>query len=336
MKKILIVGNQGYIGTALSEYLITRNYDIQGLDLGIFKNNILEPINECRTILKDASNVESNDLKKYDCIINLAGMANDPISKVDSSSYYDKTVEFSNRLASYAKQLNKFYIYPSSCSVYGNNKDICSEVTSLNPLTEYAKSKVNIENYLLKISDESFKPIILRLGTVFGFSSRMRFDLVINMFIGMKLCDLPISLNSNGISTRPHLYIKNVCEVFEQMILNASRIKIKQVFNVGTNGNNMSIIEVAKLLSKMGNNSNIEITRPGKENLNFDQNIISGQDKRDYTVNFDKINEFCPELNFTSIPDGIEMTIQKLLEIGLDKSKFENKKFYRLKYLETL
>ena len=338
MKKILVLGSQGYLGTRLTRYLKDCGYFVNGVDLGTFANCLIsDDFIETLTITKDASSISKWDLEKYDVLINLASNSNDPISKVNPETYYKPAEIFSENIAIFCKDLGLKYIFPSSCSIYGVTNDMCDEISLPNPITEYSKSKLHIESKLQKLANQDFAPVALRLATIFGYSPRMRFDIVVNMFTGMLLTQNKILLNSNGMSWRPHLFIDDALEAFRCVLEWNNNSGKMEIFNVGNNFNNLTIYQTAELMTSLFTGSTIEYLNPDINNLIFtDTKVISGKDERNYRVGFDKIYRTFPDYkNKTSLLDGVTSMIKELKRVNLDFDKFKDKKFYRLHYLEN-
>ena len=132
--------------------------------------------------------------------------------------------------------------------MYGYNKNVVNESSETNPLTGYSKNKLEIENYITSIADNNFKPIILRFATIYGLSPRMRFDVVINMLVGMAIIKNEVILNSNGQASRPHLHIDDAANVIQNSIEFDEYSKYLLV-NVGQNIDNKKIIDAAKIIT---------------------------------------------------------------------------------------
>ena len=340
MTKILVIGSQGYLGTRLVEYLRDYGHAVQGMDIGNFQSCILDPnFTEGHTSKRDALDVSREDIEGFDAVINLASNANDPTSNVDPERYYSEGVRFSERIAIDCKAFGIRYIFPSSCSVYGAGEEgICSENSETKPLTAYSKSKVIIENKLAKLSDENFSPVALRLATVFGYSPRIRFDLVINMFIGMLITENSIMLNSNGESWRPHVYIEDVMEAFNcaaQWDVSSGKL---EVLNIGNEENNLTVKECASQLSQLFPGSKVSSLDENLSNKIFaDRKVVEGKDARDYRVDFSKVYSRLPGFSIkTPLLEGAQELIEKLQGLNLDGETLRNEKFYRLKFLEGL
>tara|TARA_Y100000768_G_C23949275_1_gene669271 strand:- start:247 stop:1305 length:1059 start_codon:yes stop_codon:yes gene_type:complete len=339
--KILVIGSQGYLGSRLNYFLRKYEYDFKGLDTGYFKNGVLGIANNSKDNYFNIENVSEKDLKDFDFIIQLADFSNDPIDKLNPKTFYRRTKNYTIKIAKICKKLGIKFLYPSSCSVYGVNEKILNEKSSTNPQTHYSKNKLIIENELKRLSDKNFVPIILRLATVFGYSPRIRFDVVINMLIGMGLTSRKIVLNSDGQSWRPHLFIDDICIIILKFI---ELKKIKNSFfplNVGCNQNNEKIITVAKKiknkiknceLNYLNNNINTNLNK----DLIKDRKITNGKDKRTYKVNFNKIHKIIKNIKFTSIENGIQKTINDLKKNKINLKKFQKREFYRLQQIEYL
>jgi nucleoside-diphosphate-sugar epimerase len=340
-KKILIIGNQGYLGSRLSDFLLSKNYYCEGIDTGYFKNNKITNPLKIKTKKKSASQVKKNDIRGFDVVLMLAAFSNDPVGELSAKTFYKPTVSYTVNIAKICKSLGVRFIFPSSCSVYGYGKQTFTEKSGLKPLTHYSKNKVEIEKKLLKISSKNFRPIILRLATVFGLSPRMRFDIVINMFAGMAITNKKIILNSNGLAWRPHVHIDDVCMIFEKFINIDLNKNMKFIFNVGSNINNCRIVDLLKFLKKNIKDLSINFLHksPLEKNDLFKDKKIShlGMDKRSYIVSFNKLNLLIPNLKFKyDLEIGISKLIRDLKKSKLKKNIFESYKFYRMQALKKV
>src|SRR5579859_1602689 len=152
-KKVLVTGNNGYVGSVLSQLLIENEYNVVGLDTGYYEKCELFPSNiKIKQIKKDIRNVSSEDLSGIDAIIHLAALSNDPLCEFNPKLTYDINFKSSVKLAKLAKKTGiARFVYASSQSMYGIAKNgIVYEDSPVNPITAYAKSKIMTEQEVSK------------------------------------------------------------------------------------------------------------------------------------------------------------------------------------------
>ncbi len=340
-QKILVIGSQGYLGSRLSKFLGEHGFYFKGLDTGYFKKGVIGKVNNSNDFYFDIENITKKDLSKFDVVIQLADFSNDPIDKLNPKLFYNRTKNYTIKIAKICKKLGIKFLYPSSCSVYGINNKELTEKSLTNPQTYYSKNKIEIEKGLKKLSDKNFVPIILRLATVFGYSPRIRFDVVINMLIGMGLTSKKIILNSDGQAWRPHLFIDDVCVTIIELIKKKNLKNSYFPLNIGINHNNEKIINVAKLIKSKIKNCKLQylsesIQNDLDQNLIKDRKITNGKDKRSYKVNFNKLHKILKNVKFTKIEIGVQKTINDLKKNKINLKKFQQREFYRLQQIEYL
>lgn len=341
MKKVLITGSLGYIGSVLVPYLQDKGYHCVGYDTGFFRDALLYAPASTDTVLKDVRDITGADLEGIDVVVHLAGISNDPLKGLDAARVYDPTLVYSLNLAKLCKQKGIKFIFPSSCSVYGvGQAKLLTEASLAHPQTPYSLNKLQVEEGLRSLSDQNFSPIALRFATVFGPSPRPRFDLVINMFAGMAVVDKQLVLNSDGQAWRPNVHILDVCQAFWRAIELDYHQGELLVLNVGDESNNRQIIELAKM---------VQATVPGcglkflAENPELDaaglirDRKVKGADTRTYQVSFAKIREVIPEFRCEwTVERGIGDLVTLLRKLPLTEEMFKRTGFYRLQQLEYL
>jgi nucleoside-diphosphate-sugar epimerase len=343
MKKVLIIGNQGYLGSILTGYLQDRGYYCEGADIGFFQYGVLYPPQVVPMIAKEARDVTEEDIKDFDVVLMLAGISNDPFGKLSYKEIYDPTRDYAIKVAKMCKNVGVRFIFPSSCSVYGDGGDgsQLNENAPTNPLTPYSLNKLQIEQDLTEFADKNFSPIALRFGTVFGASPRIRFDVVINMLCGMAVTEKKVILNSDGQAWRPHVYIDDVCESFRCSIDWDYNDGNLMVLNVGRDDNNWKVIDIAKLIQLEVDGCELKFLGQsigdGKDDLVKDRKIQDGVDNRTYQVSFEYIHKTLPGFKADwSVERGVKQLIKDLNRWKLNETKFKQREFYRLQQIEYL
>ena len=181
--KFLITGGAGYIGTTLIPYLLRKGHSIRLIDKFFFGKKNIKKHRNLEIIDKYTINLEKENFKDVDIVIDMVSISNDPSGERFQKSTWDINWKSRVECCRLAKKTNvKKYILVSSCSIYGatNHNVVVNEISEPNPQTTYAKANRKAEVDNLQIADDKFEVIVLRLATAFGVSKRMRFDLAIN------------------------------------------------------------------------------------------------------------------------------------------------------------
>lgn len=339
MKKILVFGAGGYVGSVLCNFLINDGFDVIAVDRFFFGVEKLSKIKSSnfKIIVDDIRFFDESILKGVDVVIDLCGLSNDASSDIDPKYTSEINCEGSCRLAELSKK-NKIshYIYSSSASVYGfSNTKFMDENFDLNPLTEYSKSKVSVEKKLSEIMDDSFNVTILRNSTIYGLSPRMRFDLAVNIMTLTGTKNGIVYIMGDGEQWRPFVHVKDVVGVIIHCINNLKRCK-NEIFNVGSNQQNFKIKDLAQKVSSMIDKSKIISIPNNPDHRSYSLNFSKLKDKLNYECKYsieDGVNEIKNSLN-TGLVDGEDETThtlrwyQKL--IFWDKKISELKKYNRL------
>jgi len=329
--KIFVTGVEGYIGVLLAPLLMEKGHEVVGLDTGYYRDGwLFSDKNLVPTmplmINKDLRHITQEDLDGCDAVVHLAELSNDPLGQNNPENTYKINHIGSLELAKLAKKLGiSRFVYTSSCSVYGlGSGEFLSEKAETNPQTAYAKCKVLVERDIGELADENFSPTFLRNATAYGASPRMRFDIVLNNLSGLAWTTKNIAMTSDGTPWRPLVHVMDICKAI-LCALEAPRINIhNEVFNVGHNGDNYQVKEVAQIVGDIF---------PGCS-VSFGD---SGGDNRSYRVNFDKIHENLPDFNCDWDAEAGAMQLREVFErISMADEIFKFRPFTRLKQLEYL
>jgi nucleoside-diphosphate-sugar epimerase len=301
MKKILVIGNLGYVGTVLITYLKKNNCYVKGIDTNFFYFPDQENPNKDlphEQLFKDIRNVTEEDVKGYQNVIFLAALSNDPLGRIDEGLTLEINYKSVLRLAKMCQKNGcKKFVFASSCSVYGfleDQKDVITENYRCKPLTEYARSKYQCEKKLNLISSKKFKVTCLRFGTACGVSRLMRFDLVLNDMVANAFFKNKILILSDGKPWRPMIDVKDMSKLFFFFLKNNIK-KNFNVLNAGGKNCNYTVLDLAKEIKKVYPKCSIQI-------LNQNPN-----DKRSYKVSLKKLNDITyKKIKFTPIKKSIK------------------------------
>ena len=177
--KVLVTGGTGYIGRILIPDLIKKGHETTVIDRGFidYSNPTDDYGKEVKILRDDIRTCDPQLLKGFDAIIDLAALSNDPAGNLNKMSTWDINYIGRLRIARLAKKMGTSrYVVASSCSVYGFKDEICTEKTTVNPLTTYAEANVAVEKDNTALNDKNFWSTALRFATVFGYSPRFRLD----------------------------------------------------------------------------------------------------------------------------------------------------------------
>tara|TARA_B110000858_G_scaffold177023_1_gene211646 strand:+ start:1190 stop:2191 length:1002 start_codon:yes stop_codon:yes gene_type:complete len=310
-KTIMLIGGAGYIGSVTADEFIKKGYKIKIYDNLIYKqNNIFqryinsEKVELIKGDIRDEQ-LLSSSLKDVDNVVMFAGLVGDPITKRYpelSNLINTKAIENSFSIINNSK-VDRF-IFISTCSNYGlipDNK-LANEDYPLNPLSLYSKSKVSCEKKLLSYSKNSnFTPTILRFATAFGLSPRMRFDLTVNEFTYWLAKKNELIVYDKD-TWRPYCHVLDFANLIEKVFLAEKKDIAFEVFNAGHSNNNATKEMLINLILRY--TGDVKIIYQG-----------DGVDKRNYKVDFSKVNKV---LDFTpkyTIEKGIQ-EIFKEIELG--------------------
>ncbi len=315
--KIMVTGDQGYIGAVLVPMLMDKNYEVIGYDAGFFAENLLQPLVENYIkIKKDIRDINKKDLEEVDAIIHLAGLSNDPLGEFSPKLTEDINYSGTMRLAELAKEAGvSRFVYASSQSMYGissTSDELDEDDSDKNPITAYAIAKWNAEQKLHLISTDNFVVTSFRPSTVFGVSPRLRCDIVFNNLVACAYTTGKIEIMSDGTPWRPIVHIKDVCSAFIAGLEAPAHIVSGRAFNVGIPDGNFTVRDIAEAAQRAVPGCDLVFT--GEH----------GKDSRTYKVGFTRI---LTELSDYYKPEwDLDMGGKELVEF-FDNIDFKEKQF---------
>lgn len=328
LKKVLVTGNLGYIGSTMIPVLTESGYEVTGFDIGYYEDCDLVSQSQKlkKQIKKDLRDVTTEDLKDIDCVIHLAGLSNDPLGEFNPSLTEDINYHATMKLASCAKEAGvKRFIYTSTQSVYGladTSKEV-DEDGEKNPLTAYAVTKWQCECDLKPLCSDDFVITYLRPATAYGASPNLRTDIVFNQFVAYAFTNKLIEIKSDGSPWRPMSHIRDITAAFIACIEAPAELIKNQAFNVGTTENNYTVRDLATAAQKCVDGTDVTFT--GEHT-----------DPRSYRVTSNKILTVLKDYYKPSwsIQMGGDELMKFYSDIKFDKPLFEGDKTVRLKCLK--
>lgn len=280
--KILVTGNNGYIGSILTGILLEKGYNVTGLDTNYYEGIKTSGIDhEIRQINKDIRNISKDDVKNIDAVIHLAALSNDPLGEFNPELTMDINYLATVKLAKLAKKSGvKRFVYASSQSMYGvsnSEKELDEDDSEKNPLTAYARAKWNAECELKNLGSNNFIVTCFRPSTVFGVSPKLRCDIVYNNLVASAYTTGKVEIKSDGTPWRPVIHVRDVCSAFISGLEAPIELVANQSFNVGIENGNYTVRNLAEAAQKVIKGSSLTFT--GEH----------GADSRTYKVSFKKI-----------------------------------------------
>jgi nucleoside-diphosphate-sugar epimerase len=212
---ILVAGGAGYIGSILVPKLLARGYRVRVLDRLFFGEASLSSVRDrIELLVADVRDVPAAALDGVDGVINLSGLSNDPTAEFNPEANWQMNAIATETLARACLERGiERYVFASSCSLYdGLPPGMHAEDADIQPRAAYATSKRYGEERLIELAAEGLCPVVLRNGTVYGWSPRMRFDLVVNTFVKDALLFGSLKLHGGGWMWRPLVDIQDCAD----------------------------------------------------------------------------------------------------------------------------
>ena len=330
MNKILLVGGSGYIGTVVTDHLLSNGYQVRSLDTFLYRNNhcVLPYLGRdgYESMYGDLSSKDTLDqaLAGVDSVLLLAGLVGDPITKK-----YPEASRLINELG-VLQVINQIHgkgierlIFVSTCSNYGLIADdqLADENFPLKPLSLYAKAKVAAEQHILSLKGKvDYSPTVLRFATAFGLSPRMRFDLTVSEFTREMATGKEL-LVFDAHTWRPYCHVRDFARLIQKVLEAPNELVANQVFNAGGDVNNFTKkMIVDEILNHV----------PGA-NVRYQEH---GTDPRNYRVNFKKVRQVLDFEPAYTVRDGVVELLQAIEnhvfdEVDQQRNLYGN---YEIKY----
>lgn len=305
-QRVVVFGGAGYLGSVLTGQLLECGYKVEVFDSLLFGRDPLSAYKKnplFHLTVGDIRNISlvTERIRGADVIILLAALVGEPACDHNPKEAVDINLVAAKAVIEACRYYRvPRFIFASTDSTYGIQEGIIYEESPLNPISLYAKLRVQAEAELLSLQNDNFKPIILRMATIYGLSPRMRFDLIVNTLTLHAFSRGKITI-FGGKQWRPLIHVADAARAYVIALEAPIEDVGGQIFNVGSNEQNYQIGELGKLVRQVLPDVQIE-TVPQKPDL------------RDYHVNFDKITHVLGYQVRYSVADGMQEIFQVLAD----------------------
>jgi nucleoside-diphosphate-sugar epimerase len=330
-KKVLVVGGAGYVGCVLVPELLERGYAVKVFDRMYYGDQGLKDvIDRIELEVGDIRTMTASTLQDIGAVINLSGLSNDPTAEYNPKANYEMNTAATEKLAQLCKRAGvKRFVFASSCSIYdigeGNDeKDVLLDETSLvDPKAAYSRSKFEAEGILLRMTDEEFCPVVLRKGTVYGFSPRMRYDLVVNTFIKDAFGKGCITPYSGGEMWRPMVDVRDAAKAYITCLQAPAEKVAGQIFNVVNR--NFRISELALRVREGLRQAAV----PAEITPDYRYKGV-----RNYRVSGKKLERALDFRPTISVEESVLDMVEKIRQYGY--TDFDNPRYYNIRWMKML
>ena len=327
MKKVLVTGGAGYVGSVLVPKLLEAGYAVRVLDLYLFGRNVFSHLYSHANLEEIVGDIRNADVVRKaidgcDAIIHMACISNDPSFELDPD--LGKSINFDcfEPMVQTAKELGvSRFVFASSSSVYGvSEEQNVTEELSLEPLTDYSKFKALCEDILLPYTSDDFTTVVLRPATVCGYGPRLRLDLAVNILTNHAVNNGRIRV-FGGDQHRPNIHIEDITDLYVEMLQRPAEQISGKVFNAGYE--NHTVHQIAEMVREVVGREDVEIvTEPTDDN-------------RSYRISSEKIKQ---ELGYEpshTIKDAVR-DLHKAFKQGRIPNAADDPKYYNVKLMKDI
>ena len=326
---VLVTGNLGYVGSVVSADLQRNGHRVTGYDIGYFAPcQIDRPEAPDAQLIGDTRAFDPAALHGIDAVVHLAALSNDPLGELDPGLTDDINVGGLRRVAEAAKAAGiRRFVFASSCSLYGKSEGTAplDETCAQNPLTAYARSKVDGERVIFDLADATFRPIALRFSTAYGWSPRIRLDLVVNNLVASALVTGVVALESDGTPWRPLVHVRDMAQAIRLALESDVDRTGATAYNVGAEAENYQIRTIAtRVAAAVGD---LPITM---------KSAAESGDQRSYNVGFERVRAAFPAFRTAWTLDAGIAELVEQMRPRIDAAGFSGPDYFRIRRIRDL
>jgi nucleoside-diphosphate-sugar epimerase len=331
MNEVLVVGGGGYVGCVLVEELLAKGYSVRILDRLFFGEQAIKHLmDRVELVVEDMRDFNESHVEGCSAVINVGGLSNDPTAEFDPKANQELNTKASIKVGEVAKRGGvPRMLFASSCSIYdhgvGDERHdvLLDETADLSPRGAYASSKFAAEQALLDMSDADFCVTSFRKGTIFGFSPRMRYDLVVNSFVKDALSKGRLSVHYGGEMWRPLIDIKDVARAYVMALEVDGENMNGQIFNLTAGNFRISelALRVQRALVDMGLKIELDI--------DYSYRLV-----RSYRVSNQKIADVLRFEPRVELEESVQNMVNEIERWGY--TDFSHPRYYNIDWMRLL
>jgi nucleoside-diphosphate-sugar epimerase len=308
LRRVTVIGGAGYLGSVLVPRLLDVGYQVLVMDGLMYGDESIRHLvgrpgfSLVRGDLRDIEAVVAA-CARADAVIHLGAVVGDPACALDERATLEINRDATATAARVARALGvRRFVFASTCSVYGATDEILTEDSPVAPLSTYARSKAESEDFLLPLATKSFAPTVLRFGTFYGHSFRERFDLVVNLLVAKAVTEGVITVNG-GNQWRPFVHVTDGAAAIMRCLAAPEHLVCGRVYNVGTDEQNLRLVDVAEIIHSLVPQAQLLVSPAAGTEAN-------------YHVSFDRIHRELGLVAGMTLPEGI-LEMKQAVERGL-------------------
>jgi nucleoside-diphosphate-sugar epimerase len=331
MKKVLVIGGAGYVGCVLVDELLAKGYSVRVFDRLFYGRQAAQGfLDRVELVVEDMRELNESHMEDCFAVINVGGLSNDPTAEFNPKANEELNTWASIKAAQVAKKAGVArFIQASTCSIYDRGvgeeeRDILlDEESPVDPKAAYSTSKLAAEEGILPLADADFAPMAFRKGTIYGFSPRLRYDLVVNAFVKDAIQKGKLILHYGGMMWRPLIDVKDVARAYVMSLEVDPDLIRGQVFNLTSQNWRISelALSVQRALSDLGIKAGIE--------ADFTYRLV-----RSYRVSGAKLERewgFRPRV---SIEESVATLVEEIRRH--EYMDFDNPRYYNISWFKLL